>query len=60
MSDQVDRTVLPIRFHVTAMCSPTRAALLTGRNHHAVGMVDGRGAKQLKTALAEAQAGMGG
>jgi arylsulfatase A-like enzyme len=26
------------RFHVTAMCSPTRAALLTGRNHHAVGM----------------------
>ncbi|MGP3690915.1 arylsulfatase [Streptomyces sp. IBSNAI002] len=26
------------RFHVTAMCSPTRASLLTGRNHHAVGM----------------------
>ena len=26
------------RFHVTAMCSPTRACLLTGRNHHAVGM----------------------
>ncbi len=25
------------RFHVTAMCSPTRAALLTGRNSHAVG-----------------------
>jgi arylsulfatase len=25
------------RFHVTAMCSPTRAALLTGRNNHAVG-----------------------
>jgi arylsulfatase len=24
-------------FHVTAMCSPTRAALLTGRNHHSVG-----------------------
>ena len=22
-------------FHVTALCSPTRAALLTGRNHHA-------------------------
>src|SRR5215469_2815712 len=21
-------------FHVTALCSPTRAALLTGRNHH--------------------------
>jgi arylsulfatase len=26
------------RFHVTALCSPTRAALITGRNHHAVGM----------------------
>ena len=25
-------------FHVTAVCSPTRAALLTGRNHHRVGM----------------------
>ena len=25
-------------FHVTAMCSPTRSSLLTGRNHHAVGM----------------------
>lgn len=25
------------RFHTTAMCSPTRASLLTGRNHHAVG-----------------------
>ena len=25
------------RFHVTALCSPTRAALLTGRNHHTVG-----------------------
>jgi arylsulfatase len=24
-------------FHVTALCSPTRAALLSGRNHHAVG-----------------------
>jgi arylsulfatase A-like enzyme len=25
------------RFHVTALCSPTRAAMLTGRNHHSVG-----------------------
>jgi arylsulfatase len=26
------------RFHTTARCSPTRAALLSGRNHHTVGM----------------------
>ncbi len=26
------------RFHTTALCSPTRQALLTGRNHHAVNM----------------------
>jgi arylsulfatase len=26
------------RFHTTGLCSPTRAALLTGRNHHSVGM----------------------
>src|SRR5678815_1519526 len=26
------------RFHTTALCAPTRAALLTGRNHHAVNM----------------------
>lgn len=25
-------------FHTTSLCSPTRACLLTGRNHHAVGM----------------------
>jgi arylsulfatase A-like enzyme len=27
-----------LRFHTTALCSPTRQALLTGRNHHSVGM----------------------
>jgi arylsulfatase A-like enzyme len=26
------------RFHTTALCAPTRRALLTGRNHHSVGM----------------------
>jgi len=26
------------RFHTTALCAPTRQALLTGRNHHAAGM----------------------
>ena len=26
------------RFHTTALCSPTRQAILTGRNHHSVGM----------------------
>ena len=26
------------RFHTTALCAPTRAALLTGRNHHTIGM----------------------
>ncbi|MBP8303550.1 MAG: arylsulfatase [Phycisphaerae bacterium] len=26
------------RFHTTALCSPTRQALLTGRNHHSAGM----------------------
>src|SRR5512135_1121867 len=26
------------RFHTTALCAPTRAALLTGRNHHSVAM----------------------
>ncbi|HVT42608.1 MAG TPA: arylsulfatase [Acidimicrobiales bacterium] len=26
------------RYHVTALCSPTRACFFTGRNHHAVGM----------------------
>src|SRR6476619_5377042 len=26
------------RFHTTALCAPTRQALLTGRNHHSAGM----------------------
>ena len=26
------------RFHTTALCSPTRQEMLTGRNHHSVGM----------------------
>ena len=26
------------RFHTTALCSPTRQAMLTGRNHHSVNM----------------------
>ena len=30
--------VLFTNFHATALCSPTRASLLTGRNNHAVGM----------------------
>lgn len=25
-------------FHVTPLCSPTRASMLTGRNHHSIGM----------------------
>ena len=25
-------------FHTTALCSPTRSCLMSGRNHHAVGM----------------------
>jgi len=33
-------------FHVTPLCSPTRAALLTGRSHHAAGM---RGLSNFRT-----------
>jgi arylsulfatase A-like enzyme len=33
-----DRGLRYTNFHVTPLCSPTRAALLTGRNHHTVGM----------------------
>ena len=32
-----DNGVKYTRFHTTALCSPTRAALLTGRNHHSAG-----------------------
>jgi len=36
--DRVAQTGLRYtRFHTTALCSPTRAALLTGRNHHSAG-----------------------
>ena len=36
--DRIARTGISYnRFHTTALCSPTRAALLTGRNHHRVG-----------------------
>jgi arylsulfatase len=33
-----DRGLRFTNFHTTALCSPTRAALLTGRNHHSNGM----------------------
>ena len=33
-----DRGIRFTNFHTTAVCSPTRACLLTGRNHHRVGM----------------------
>lgn len=33
-----DEGVRFTRFHTTALCSPTRQALLTGRNHHSVNM----------------------
>src|SRR5437588_3328558 len=36
--DRVAKTGLRyIQFHSTALCSPTRAALITGRNHHSMG-----------------------
>lgn len=33
-----DRGLRYTNFHTTALCSPTRACVLTGRNHHSVGM----------------------
>src|SRR5690349_6991190 len=29
-----------VNFHTTALCSPSRACMLTGRNHHSVGMAN--------------------
>ncbi len=37
LSRLADEGIAYNRFHTTAMCSPTRAALMTGRNHHRVG-----------------------
>jgi arylsulfatase A-like enzyme len=37
LSRLADEGISYNRFHTTAMCSPTRAALMTGRNHHRVG-----------------------
>ena len=38
MEEVAERGLLYNRFHTTALCSPTRQALLTGRNHHSAGM----------------------
>jgi arylsulfatase len=36
--DRIARTGLRYtQFHSTSLCSPTRAALITGRNHHVAG-----------------------
>jgi len=38
-ADRLAKTGLKLtRFHTTALCSPTRQAMLTGRNHHSVNM----------------------
>jgi len=37
MSRLIDEGISYNDFHTTAMCSPTRASILTGRNHHRVG-----------------------
>ena len=37
MDSLAEEGVVFNRFHTTAQCSPTRAALLTGRNHHQTG-----------------------
>ncbi len=38
MQGVADEGLLYNRFHTTALCSPTRQALMTGRNHHSAGM----------------------
>ena len=38
MDSLAERGLRYSNFHTTALCSPTRASLLTGRNHHSVGM----------------------
>ena len=38
MQSIADEGLLYNRFHTTALCSPTRQALMTGRNHHSAGM----------------------
>ncbi|MFT7395196.1 MAG: arylsulfatase A-like enzyme, partial [Candidatus Azotimanducaceae bacterium] len=37
LSALADKGLRYTNFHTTALCSPSRAALLTGRNHHSVG-----------------------
>jgi arylsulfatase len=51
------------RFHTTALCSPTRAALLTGRNHHSVAtggiMEIGVGYPGYNTIIPQSKRGLG-
>jgi arylsulfatase len=51
------------QFHTTALCSPTRAALLTGRNHHSVAtggiMEIGTGLPGYNTLIPQSKRGMG-
>ncbi|REK06831.1 MAG: arylsulfatase [Planctomycetota bacterium] len=51
------------RFHTTALCSPTRAALLTGRNHHSVAtaciMEAGVGYPGYNTLIPQTKRGLG-
>jgi hypothetical protein len=61
MSDEVDRSVLPIRRPpFKGVAATTVDATLASAVRKSVAQVDGGGARKLKAALAEAQAGMGG